>query len=198
MNEKITKDKIRCFWVNPKNQIYVDYHDNEWARPVFDEKILFEFIILESAQAGLSFEIIINKREGYKNAFDDFNAEKIANYDEEKIVKLLSDPSIVRNRLKIEAAINNAKAFLKIQKEFGSFSKYLWGFVKETPLINEPKSKEELAVSTALSETLYKDLKKRGFKFFGKKTTYAYMQAMGLINDHMASCFLKADINLKN
>ena len=132
-----------------------------------------------------------NKREGYKKAFDNFNPEKVACYNEEKIIELLTNPSIVRNRLKIEAAINNANVFIAIQKEFGSFSKYIWGFVKGVPLINEPKSKEELAESSLLSEKLYRDLKKRGFKFFGKKTTYAYMQAMGLINDHMAYCFCK-------
>lgn len=179
--------KKRCVWA--KNEPNVSYHDNEWGNPQHDDKKLFEFMILEGAQAGLSWVTILNRREGYRKAFSDFDANKVAKYTQKHVEKLLCDESIIRNKLKINSAINNAKQFLKIQDEFGSFDKYLWGFVNYTPIINKFKSSSDLPASTSLSEKLSLDLKKRGFNFVGPTICYAFMQAIGMVNDHTTGCF---------
>lgn len=189
MKNKPIYQQKRCFWANLNNPLYVDYHDKEWGKPVFEDNKLFEFIILESAQAGLSFEIILKKREAYKKAYANFDPLIVANYNESKVEELLNNSNLVKNRKKIVASIENAKVFLQIQKEFGSFSNYLWSFVNNTPIKNSWISKEDIPLFTNESIALYKDLKNRGFKFFGKITTYAYMQAMGLVNDHLVDCF---------
>ncbi len=167
----------RCHWVNLNNPLYLKYHDTEWSVPVHDDRKLFEFVVLESAQAGLSWEIILNKREGYKKAFKNFNPKIVANYTSKDLTRLMKDAGIIRNRLKIESTITNAQAFLKVQNEFGSFSKYVWQWMalKEKPL--------------EIAKLLSKDMKKRGFKFFGTVTCYSFMQAVGLVNDHAKICF---------
>jgi len=180
----------RCPWANPKNETYIKYHDEEWGVPVYDDETLFEFIVLESAQAGLSWETILNKRENYRKAFDNFDFEKIAQYDEAKMVALTEDAGIVRNKLKIKATVTNAQAFIRIREEFGTFSKYIWGFLpNQKPIINQLNSMSESLASTPLSDQISKDMKKRGFKFFGTTICYAHMQATGMINDHLTSCF---------
>lgn len=180
--------KDRCAWCL-KDDLYISYHDTEWGKPVWDDQTLFEFLILESAQAGLSWHTILKKRESYRKAFDEFDVEKVARYSSQKIEKLLLNPGIIRNRLKVEAAVNNAKMFIKIQNEFGSFAKYQWGFVDGKPLKNKWKYLSEIPPKTALSDLYSKDLKKRGFKFLGSTVVYAHMQATGMINDHLISCF---------
>jgi DNA-3-methyladenine glycosylase I len=165
------------------------YHDKEWGVPNHDDESLFEFLILEGVQAGLSWNTILQKRENFRKAFDNFDYKKIALYKEEKIEELMNNSGIIRNRLKINAAITNAKAFLKIQKEFGSFDKYLWQFVNNTPIVNKFESLSELPSQTTESELMSKDLKKRGFKFIGPTICYAFMQAVGMVNDHLISCF---------
>lgn len=165
------------------------YHDEEWGVPVHDDRLLFEFLILEGAQAGLSWSTILNKRENFRRAFDNFDARKIARYDARKVKALLSDPGIVRNRLKIAATIQNAKAFLAVQKEFGSFDAYIWQFVDGKPIQNCRKSMREVPASTPESDAMSKDLLKRGFKFVGSTICYAYMQAVGMVNDHLTDCF---------
>jgi DNA-3-methyladenine glycosylase I len=167
----------------------IAYHDEEWGVPVHDDRLLFEFLILEGAQAGLSWSTILNKRDNYRKAFDNFDARKVAKYDPRKIKKLLGDTGIVRNRLKIGAAIQNAKAFLAVQKEFGSFDKYLWNFVGGKPIRNRRKSFKEVPAKTAESDAMSKDLLKRGFKFVGSTICYAFMQAVGMVNDHTTDCF---------
>jgi DNA-3-methyladenine glycosylase I len=184
----------RCKWAE-SNNVTIKYHDNEWGTPVFDDRILFEFLILEGAQAGLSWNTILQKRENFRNAFDDFDYKKIANYDEKRVEELLNDPGIIRNRLKINAAITNAKALLKIQEEYGSFNEYIWKFVNHKPIINTFKKLEELPSKTEISETISKDLKKRGFKFVGPTTIYSFMQAVGMVNDHTTDCFKYEEIN---
>ena len=169
--------KTRCFWVN-NSQKYMDYHDDEWGEPVFDDATLFEFLILETFQAGLSWITILNKRENFRAAFDHFNYRIIANYPESKYESLLQDAGIIRNKLKIRSAITNAQLFMDIQKEFGSFSNFIWAYVKGKPIVNEFHKKEEVPATTTLSDTLSKELKKRGFKFVGSKVIYAYMQAI--------------------
>lgn len=178
----------RCEWAN-SNPLETHHHDEEWGVPVHDDRLLFEMLILESAQSGLSWATILQKREGYLKAFDNFNAQKIARYSPKKIETLLNDQSIVRNKLKINATIENAKRFLEIQKEYGSFDHYIWSFVGGKPMNNRWKSQSEIPSSTEESEQMSKDLKKKGFKFVGPTTCYAYMQAVGMVNDHVLSCF---------
>ncbi|MCT4612312.1 MAG: DNA-3-methyladenine glycosylase I [Clostridia bacterium] len=178
----------RCFWVG-KDQIYIDYHDNEWGVPVHDDRKLFEMLTLEGAQAGLSWITVLKKRENYKKAFNNFDVSKISNYDQNKIDELLHNEGIIRNRLKINSTVTNAKAFINVQDEFGSFDKYIWSFVNNTPIINNFKTQDELPTKTELSDKISKDLKKRGFKFVGSTIIYAYMQAIGMVNDHMTNCY---------
>jgi len=180
--------KIRCAWVNSDPQ-YVAYHDDEWGVPVYDDRKLFEMLILEGAQAGLSWITILRRRMNYREAFDGFDARKIAQYDEAKVAELLSDAGIIRNRLKIRAAIANAKAFLAIQKEYGSFAKYIWRFVGGKPKQNHWQSLSEIPTATEESRAMSKDLRLRGFKFVGPTICYAFMQACGLVNDHTIDCF---------
>lgn len=180
--------KSRCQWAG-SDPNYVDYHDKEWGKPIFDDRLLFEFLILEGMQAGLSWSTILNKRENFRHAFNNFEAEQIAQYNQTKVKSLLEDPGIIRNRLKIESAIQNARLFLEIQKEFGNFSRYIWQFVDHKPLINKWKSLSEIPAKTELSDKMSKDLKKRGFKFVGSTICYAFMQAVGMVNDHTVSCF---------
>jgi DNA-3-methyladenine glycosylase I len=186
--------KSRCKWAGPE-QIYLDYHDYEWGVPVYDDRTLFEFLILEGAQAGLSWITILKKRENYRRAFDNFDPSKIANYDEKKIEELLQDPGIIRNRRKIEGAIDNARAFLKVQEEFGSFSQYIWGFVGGKPRVNHWTSHGEIPAQTSESQAMSRDLRKRGFKFVGPTICYAFMQAVGMVNDHTVDCFRYEEIN---
>ena len=175
----------RCFWA--KTPLSIAYHDEEWGVPVHDDTRLFEFLILEGAQAGLSWETILRKRDNYRAAFDKFNPAKVAKYDERKIAALLNDEGIIRNRLKINAAVTNARAFLEVQKEFGSFDAYVWRFVDGKPL--RRKRGQQIAVSTPISDQLSKDLLKRGFKFVGSTICYSFMQAVGMVNDHDSTCF---------
>lgn len=179
--------KTRCGWA--KNDLAIRYHDAEWGVPQHDDRKLFEFLILEAAQAGLSWDTILRKRENYRRAFDDFNAERIAGYDAEKCAELLSDEGIVRNRLKIASTVQNARAFLKIQEEFGSFDAYIWEFVGGAPVKNSWKDLSEVPARTEISDRMSRDLKKRGFNFVGSTIMYAFMQACGLTNDHLVSCF---------
>jgi DNA-3-methyladenine glycosylase I len=181
-------EKIRCPWCLSFEQ-YINYHDTEWGVPVHDDKVHFEFLILEGAQAGLSWSTILKKRAGYRNAFADFDPAKVAKFTETKLEKILLDPSIVRNRLKVFAAVNNAKKFLAIQKEFGSFDRYIWGFVNHKPIVNIRKTLKDVPATTNESDALSKDLIKRGFKFVGSTVIYAHMQACGLVNDHLETCF---------
>jgi DNA-3-methyladenine glycosylase I len=181
----MTASVKRCSWAN--GDLYMAYHDNEWGVPVHDDRHLFEMIILEGAQAGLSWITILKKRENYRRAFDNFDARKIARYDARKIRKLLADPGIVRNRLKINATVQNAKAFLAVQKEFGTFDKYLWQFVGGKPIQNSWK-RGQIPARTAESDAMSKDLLKRGFKFVGSTICYAFMQAVGMVNDHVVDC----------
>ena len=181
----------RCSWVNPNNKLYIKYHDEEWGRPVYDDRVLFEFLVLEWAQAGLSWETILKKREHYRAAFDDFDYEKIANYSEEKIMELLWNEWIIRNKLKIHSAVKNAKAFIKIRKEYGSFSDYLWWYVNGKQIINHLETSSQVSTSTELSDLISKDLKQRGMSFVGTTIMYAYLQAVGVVDDHTVDCFCK-------
>ncbi len=181
-------EKNRCSWCG-NDPLYIKYHDEEWGVPIKDDKTLFEFLILETFQAGLSWITILRKRENFRQAFDNFDYEKIAKYDQAKIDSLLQNEGIIRNRLKIHSAITNAKAFMDIQKEFGSFSNYIWSFVNNKPIKNTLKSHTDAPATTPLSDALSKDLKKRGFKFVGSTVVYAHMQATGMVNDHIESCF---------
>ncbi|CAM5200212.1 DNA-3-methyladenine glycosylase I OS=Ureibacillus acetophenoni OX=614649 GN=SAMN05877842_1274 PE=4 SV=1 [Ureibacillus acetophenoni] len=178
----------RCDWVT-KEPLYIEYHDKEWGVPVFDDRQLFEMICLEGAQAGLSWWTILQKRENYRQAFDNFEAEKIVQYSDEKIQELLQNPGIVRNRLKVQSVISNAKAFLKIQDEYGSFSNYIWKFVDHKPIVNEWKTIKEVPATTEISDKMSKQLKKDGFKFVGSTICYSFMQAVGMVNDHTVECF---------
>lgn len=182
-------EKTRCGWVPAGDKRYADYHDNEWGKPVFDDHILFEFLVLESFQAGLSWNTILKKRENFRLAFDGFNYEKIAKYDDKKITELIQNEGIIRHRRKIEATINNAQRFMEIQQEFGSFSAFLWRYTDNLPIKNQWKTLAEVPAKTPLSDQISKDLKKKGFKFLGSTTMYAYMQAVGLVNDHLQDCF---------
>ena len=181
------KPLIRCPWAS--NELSIRYHDQEWGVPSHDDRRLFEFLVLEGAQAGLSWDTILKKRENYRAAFDDFDPSAIARYDRRKMHALLRDPGIVRNRLKIESAIKNAKALLKVQAEFGSFDAYIWRFVDGRPLVNSWSSTRKIPASTPQSDAMSKDLKKRGFSFVGSTICYAFMQAVGMVNDHRSDCF---------
>lgn len=180
--------RIRCPWAE-RSPLEEAYHDTEWGVPVHDDRRLFEFLVLEGSQAGLSWSTILLKREGYRRVFDGFDANLIASYDEQKIAELMGTPDIVRNRRKIEAAVRNAKAFLQVQEEFGSFDAYIWRFVDGKPIQHMRRCMEEIPASTPLSEMMSKDLKQRGFSFVGKTICYAFMQAVGMVNDHMVDCF---------
>ena len=182
------KEKLRCAWCLKFDQ-YIEYHDNEWGTPVHDDRIHFEFLILEGAQAGLSWSTILKKRDGYRKAFAEFDPVKVARFTEKKLEKILLNPGIVRNRLKVYSAVNNAKRFLEIQKEFGSFDRYIWNFVQGKPIVNSPRSLSQIRPTTKESDALSKDLIKRGFKFVGSTVIYAHMQACGLVNDHLVDCF---------
>lgn len=182
------KEKVRCSWCL-KTENYMEYHDKEWGLPVHDDRKHFEFLVLEGAQAGLSWLTILNKREGYRKAFADFDPVKVARFTEAKCEKILLDPRIVRNRLKVYGAVNNAKRFLEVQKEFGSFDKYIWSFVGGKPIVNKWKALGQIAPTTKESDALSKDLIKRGFKFVGSTVMYSHMQACGLVNDHVVDCF---------
>ena len=187
MIAKAKNEQRRCHWA--QKPLMVEYHDKEWGKPVHDDRLLFEFLILEGAQAGLSWETILNKRENYRRAFDGFDAEKIARYDARKVRELLADAGIVRNRLKIAATISNAAAFLAVQQEFGSFDRYVWQFVGGRPKKNDWKRSRKIPARTAESDALSKDLKARGFRFVGTTICYAFMQAVGMVNDHARDCF---------
>ena len=180
--------KTRCGW-STNDPLYQKYHDEEWGVPVHDDRIHFEFLILEGAQAGLSWSTILKKRDGYRKAFADFDPEKVARFTEKKLEKILLDPGIVRNRLKVYAAVNNAKRFLEVQKEFGSFDKYIWSFVNYKPIVNKRRVLSDIQATTTESDALSKDLIKRGFKFVGSTVIYAHMQACGLVNDHLMDCW---------
>ena len=179
--------KQRCAWCE-KDDLYRNYHDNEWGKPVYDDATIFEFLILETFQAGLSWYTVLAKRENFRKAFDNFNLKKIANYSEDKMAELAEDAGIIRNKLKIKATVTNAQAFIKVQEEFGTFSKYIWGFVDGKPIDNQPKTLSEVKATTPISDALSKDLKKRGFKFVGSTVMYAHMQATGMVNDHILEC----------
>lgn len=178
----------RCPWPGT-DPLMITYHDKEWGKPIHDDKKHFEFLILEAAQAGLSWRIVLNKREGYRKAFADFDPKKVAKFDTRKINSLIKNPEIIRNRLKVAAAVNNAKEFLKIQEEFGSFDKYIWRFVNGKPIVNKCKTSKDIRATSPESDALSADLKKRGFKFVGSTVIYAHMQAVGMVNDHLTSCF---------
>ena len=180
--------KKRCEWA--KDEPNITYHDKEWGKPQHNDQKLFEFLILEGAQAGLSWTTILKRRNGYRKAFSDFDSLKVSKYTQKHVGKLLKDESIIRNKLKINSAINNAKQFLKVREEFGSFDKYLWGFVEHKPIKNKFKKLSDLPVTTEISEKLSQDLKKRGFNFVGPTICYALMQATGMVNDHTSNCFL--------
>ena len=182
-----TKEIIRCAWCVGK-PLYEQYHDEEWGRPVYDDAKQFEFLVLESAQAGLSWWTILQRRDGYRKAFANFDYKKVAKFDEAKVEKLMLDASIIRNRAKITSTINNAKRFMEVQKEFGSFSNYIWSFVGGKPLVHPRKALKEVPATTPESDALAKDMKKRGFQFLGSTTLYAHMQATGLVNDHVVDC----------
>jgi DNA-3-methyladenine glycosylase I len=184
----MTAAKPRCTW--PSNELSIRYHDEEWGHPVHDDRVFFEFLILEGAQAGLSWDTILKKRDNYRRALDRFDYKKIAKYDKRKVAELMANDGIVRNRLKIESTIDNARAFLEVQREFGSFDKYVWAFVGGKPIVNKWDSLKQLPASTSESDALSKDLRKRGFRFVGTTICYAFMQATGLVNDHLTSCFL--------
>lgn len=186
--------KKRCDWVNLNDQLYLDYHDNEWGVPIHDDRKLFEFLILEGAQAGLSWRTILVKRENYRTAFDHFDPVEIAAYDEEKIRELMSNSGIVRNRLKINSVISNAKAFLSVKEEFGSFDAFIWGFVGGKPKNNAWKSIGEVPAKTVVSDTMSKSLLKRGFRFVGSTICYSFMQAVGMVNDHTVDCFRHIEV----
>ena len=180
-------DPVRCAWAS--GELSVRYHDEEWGVPVHDDRTLFEFLILEGAQAGLSWNTILNKRESYRQAFDGFDPKRVALYDRRKVERLLRDPGIVRNKLKIASTIANAQAFLRVQKESGSFDRYIWQFVGGKPRVNSPKSMKQVPARTPESDAMSKDLKKRGFNFVGSTICYAFMQAVGMVNDHVVGCF---------
>lgn len=191
MKPKARREVYRCQWA--KSDLSIAYHDREWGVPVHDDRTLFEFLILEGAQAGLSWETILRKRENYRRAFDNFDAEKVARYDQRRNAKLLKDEGIIRNRLKIAAAIENAKAFLAVQKEFGTFDKYVWSFVQGKPL--RRKRGAPVPVTSSISDGLSRDLKARGFKFVGSTICYSFMQAVGMVNDHDLKCFRYGEVS---
>ncbi|WP_167619649.1 DNA-3-methyladenine glycosylase I [Maribellus sediminis] len=185
----------RCNW-STSNELMIKYHDEEWGVPLHDDQKLFEFFVLEGFQAGLSWQIVLNKRENFRRAFDHFDPEMVARYDDKKLEELVEDKSIIRNKQKIAACVNNAQRFLEIQKEFGSFDRYIWGFVDYKPIVNEFKSLKELPAKTELSDRISADLKKRGFKFVGSTVIYAHMQATGMVNDHLVHCFRYREVQV--
>ena len=187
---KTMTEPCRCAWA--KSPIEHEYHDREWGVPSRDDRVQFEFITLEAAQAGLSWVTILKKREGYRRCFADFDVERVARFTEKDVERLLLDPGIVRNRLKVAAAISNARCFLEVAAEFGSFSNYLWGFVDNTPIVNSWQEMHQIPATSPISDAASKELKKRGFKFLGSTVLYAHMQATGLVNDHLVSCFRHA------
>lgn len=186
-------EKIRCGWAG-ESQIYIDYHDNEWGRPVHDDRRLFEMLNLEGAQAGLSWITVLKKREGYRKAFDGFDPHKIILYDDAKIEALMANEGIIRNRLKINAVITNARVFLDAQQKYGSFDRLLWDYVDGKPIVGHFKGVEDIPATTALSDKISKDLKKMGFKFVGSTIVYAFMQAVGMVNDHFVDCFVYEEL----
>jgi DNA-3-methyladenine glycosylase I len=183
--------RTRCAWAGT-DPLYVAYHDREWGRPVRDDRVLFEFLVLEGAQAGLAWITILRKRQGYRKAFAGFDPREVARFTPARARALLKDAGIVRNRLKIESTISNARAFLAVQREFGSFSKYLWAFVDNKPVVNRPRSLKEVPASTPLSDRISKDLKQRGFRFVGSTIVYAYLQAVGVVDDHVRGCLVSS------
>ncbi|MFQ5609357.1 MAG: DNA-3-methyladenine glycosylase I [Woeseiaceae bacterium] len=185
----MAKQVSRCKWAEGVSLDYIEYHDKEWGVPVYDDRVQFEFLILEGAQAGLSWSTILNKRSGYRKAFAGFDPEKVARFTAKRVEKLLTNPEIVRNRLKVQSAVTNARAFLAVQKEFGSFSRYIWDFVGGKPIQNRFTKDGDIPATSPESDALSKDLKKRGFKFVGSTIIYAHMQATGLVNDHVTGCF---------
>jgi len=191
---KSENELCRCPWVDLTRPDMVEYHDKEWGVPVYDDRLIFEFLSLEAAQAGLSWHTVLKKRENYRKAFENFEPGKVAKFNQTKIEKLLQNPGIIRNRLKIESTVNNAIRFLEVQKEFGSFSKYIWGFVGSKPRINTIRKLADYPAVSPESDALSKDLKKRGFKFLGSTICYAHMQATGLVNDHSLDCFRRKEI----
>lgn len=186
---RLSHDVVRCKWVNLGSPLYVSYHDSEWGIPVFDDRKLFECLTLEGAQAGLSWETVLHKREGYRRAFADFDVSVVARYDESTVEELMLDRSIIRNRLKIVSAVANARAFIRVQEEYGSFSLFVWNFVGGKPIINAPLSSQDVPATSSISEEMSRVLKKRGFKFVGPTICYAFMQAAGMVNDHTRDCF---------
>lgn len=188
-------EKKRCSWAGDL-PIYIDYHDNEWGRPEHDDNKLFEMLILEGMQAGLSWITVLKKREAFRKAFDGFDPAKVALYGEEKIQELLANEGIIRNRLKVNAAVTNAKAFLAIQERYGSFDKFIWSYVDDTPIKNHWEKMEDIPASTTVSDRISKDLKKMGFKFVGSTIIYAFMQAVGMVNDHVTDCFIYQNENV--
>ena len=189
MSKSPNAEQKRCSWVNVDNALMLEYHDREWGVPVHDDRKHFEFLILEAAQAGLSWSIVLNKREGYRKAFSQFDPEKVARFTKAKLDKLVTDPGIIRNRLKIEAAVTNSRALLAVQEEFGSFDKYAWRFVDGKPRENGWKLPRQIPATTSESEAFSRDLNQRGFKFVGPTVIYAHMQAVGMVNDHLVDCF---------
>ena len=189
MSKSAGKAVVRCKWAEGTSLDYIEYHDTEWGVPVWDDRTQFEFLILEGAQAGLSWSTILNKRDGYRRLFADFDPEKVARFTKARVEKILKDPGIVRNRLKVESAVTNAKAFLEVQKEFGTFCDYAWDFVGGKPVQNRFRKDGDIPATSPESDALSKDLKKRGFKFVGSTIIYAHMQATGMVNDHVTGCF---------
>jgi DNA-3-methyladenine glycosylase I len=186
----VSDGKARCAWCT-SDTVYMEYHDKEWGKPVHDDQVLYEFLVLESFQAGLSWLTILRKRENFRNAFAGFEVKKVAKFDAKKVEALMQDEGIIRNRLKVYAAINNAKLFMEVQKEFGSFDKYIWAFVGGKPIVNNPKTLRDLTPTTDISKAITKDLSKRGFKFVGGTIMYAFMQAVGMVDDHTADCWVR-------
>ncbi len=197
MNTTLKIEKPRCPWCL-KNPLMREYHDHEWGLPVQNDTILFEFLLLEGAQAGLSWQTVLNKREAYRQAFDHFDAQKIAHYNEEKINSLLANPGIIRNRLKVASAIQNAKVFLEAQNEFGSFQKYIWNFVEGKPINNKIQQGQFVPCFSKESDAMSKDLLRRGFKFVGTKICYSFMQAVGMVNDHEVTCFRHHEVQKRS
>jgi DNA-3-methyladenine glycosylase I len=187
-------NKKRCQWVPVDNPLYVKYHDEEWGVPIHDDRLLFEFLVLEGMQAGLSWLTILRKRENFRTAFDHFDPQKIALYNEKKIEELMQNSGIIRNRLKIASAVQNAKTFLDVQAEFGSFDTFIWQFVKGRPIVNQWNTLKEIPAKTPLSDAISKELKKKGFKFVGSTIIYAHMQATGMVNDHTVDCFRHIEV----
>ncbi|WNC70560.1 DNA-3-methyladenine glycosylase I [Thalassotalea psychrophila] len=194
MSSSDEKPICRCPWLDNSKPDYVEYHDNEWGVPVKDDQTMFEFLTLESAQAGLSWYTVLKKRENYRRLFANFDVEQVAKFDDNKIEELLLDAGIIRNRLKVKSAVNNAKLFIQIQKEFGSFCNYIWAYVNNKPIVNDLNSLDDYPATSEVSDLLSKDLKKRGFKFVGSTIIYAHMQACGMVNDHSNDCYRKQQI----